>query len=191
MAKAMSKSAIVAHFAGKFDLKKKVVAEMFEELASLSYKEAKNSFTIPGIGKLVEVAGVHIKTTDPLEVFEKEYEDISEKVEEGSLPPMAMSRATAIRIGLQKYLINTEAQLEILRLDVLHGAEAQRETALNRIVELVAEREQTKISYLQQLQALQGGSITFGDKMGEKETGRDLDIEIKIAPEHIGDGERP
>ena len=138
-----------------------------------------------------EVAGVHIKTTDPLEVFEKEYEDISEKVEEGSLPPMAMSRATAIRIGLQKYLINTEAQLEILRLDVLHGAEAQRETALNRIVELVAEREQTKISYLQQLQALQGGSITFGDKMGEKETGRDLDIEIKIAPEHIGDGERP
>ena len=55
MAKAMSKSAIVAHFAGKFDLKKKVVAEMFEELASLSYKEAKNSFTIPGIGKLVLV----------------------------------------------------------------------------------------------------------------------------------------
>ncbi len=55
MAKAMSKSAIVAHFAKKFDLKKKTVAQMFEELATLAYKEAKNAFTIPGIGKLVLV----------------------------------------------------------------------------------------------------------------------------------------
>jgi DNA-binding protein HU-beta len=55
MAKAMSKTAIIGHFANKFELKKKVAAAMFEELAALSYKEAKNSFTIPGIGKLVLV----------------------------------------------------------------------------------------------------------------------------------------
>ena len=55
MAKAMSKSALVAHFAKKFDLKKKDAAAIFEELARLAYKEAKNSFTIPGIGKLVLV----------------------------------------------------------------------------------------------------------------------------------------
>jgi len=55
MGKAMSKSAIVAHFAKKFDIKKKAAAAMFEELATLAYKEAKNSFTIPGIGKLVLV----------------------------------------------------------------------------------------------------------------------------------------
>lgn len=55
MAKAMSKSAVVAHFAKKFDLKKKVAAAIFEELAALSYRESKNSFTIPGIGKLVLV----------------------------------------------------------------------------------------------------------------------------------------
>ncbi len=55
MAKAMSKSAVVAHFAKKFDLKKKVAAAVFEELAGLAYREAKNSFTIPGIGKLVLV----------------------------------------------------------------------------------------------------------------------------------------
>jgi DNA-binding protein HU-beta len=55
MAKAMSKSAVVAHFAGKFELKKKVAASFFEELASLAYKEAKNTFTLPGIGKLVLV----------------------------------------------------------------------------------------------------------------------------------------
>jgi DNA-binding protein HU-beta len=55
MAKAMSKTATIAHFAKKFDLKKKVAASFFEELAGLAYKEAKNSFTLPGIGKLVLV----------------------------------------------------------------------------------------------------------------------------------------
>jgi DNA-binding protein HU-beta len=51
----MSKSAIIGHFAGKFDMKKKTAATVFEELANLAYKEAKNSFTLPGIGKLVLV----------------------------------------------------------------------------------------------------------------------------------------
>jgi DNA-binding protein HU-beta len=55
MAKAMSKTAVVAHFATKFDLKKKVAASILEELANLAYKEAKNTFTLPGIGKLVLV----------------------------------------------------------------------------------------------------------------------------------------
>jgi hypothetical protein len=138
-----------------------------------------------------EMDEIEIGTTDPLKAFEKEYEAISKKVEEASLPSAAMSKATAIRLGLQKYLIKTEAQLEILRLDVLQGADTQRETALNRIVELVAEREQTKISYLQQLQALKAGSETPGHQTGKRETGRDVDIEIKIAPENIGNGERP
>ena len=55
MGKSMSKSQIASHFAEKFGLKKKVVGEIFEELASLAYKEAVNQFTIPGIGKLVLV----------------------------------------------------------------------------------------------------------------------------------------
>jgi len=55
MGKAMSKTAIIGHFAKKFDMKKKDVAAIFEELANLAYKEAKNAFTLPGIGKLVLV----------------------------------------------------------------------------------------------------------------------------------------
>jgi len=55
MGKPMSKTAIIGHFSKRFDMKKKVVKEMFEELANLAYKEAKNAFTIPGIGKLVLV----------------------------------------------------------------------------------------------------------------------------------------
>ncbi|MDE3059082.1 MAG: HU family DNA-binding protein [Bacteroidota bacterium] len=55
MAKAMTKSQVADHFAKKFGLKKKVAVQFFEELANLAYSEAKNQFTIPGIGKLVLV----------------------------------------------------------------------------------------------------------------------------------------
>jgi DNA-binding protein HU-beta len=39
--------------ATKTDMTKKDVAAFLDELAGLAYKEAKNGFTIPGIGKLV------------------------------------------------------------------------------------------------------------------------------------------
>jgi DNA-binding protein HU-beta len=55
MGKAMSKSQIAAHVASKFDLKKKEAVAILEEMANLAYREAKNSFTLPGIGKLVLV----------------------------------------------------------------------------------------------------------------------------------------
>jgi len=55
MGKAMSKSQVADYMAQKFELKKKVAAGFLDELANLAYREAKNSFTIPGIGKLVLV----------------------------------------------------------------------------------------------------------------------------------------
>ena len=73
MGKPISKAALVAHFANKTGLKKKMVAAMFEELAKLAYREAKNSFTIPGIGKLVLVdrkarMGRNPKTGEPIAI---------------------------------------------------------------------------------------------------------------------------
>jgi DNA-binding protein HU-beta len=54
-AKKMSKSAIAGDLADKVEITKKQSAQYLEELAELAYKEAKNSFTIPGVGKLVLV----------------------------------------------------------------------------------------------------------------------------------------
>ena len=54
-ARPMSKAQIAAYIAQKFDLTKKNSAMIIEELVKLAYKEAKNSFTIPGVGKLVLV----------------------------------------------------------------------------------------------------------------------------------------
>ncbi len=53
MAKAMTKPALVAHLAKKAGMTKKAIAECLDDLATLAYKEAKNGFTLPGIGKLV------------------------------------------------------------------------------------------------------------------------------------------
>ena len=55
MAKALTKSQIADHIAKKTGVTKKVATEMLNQLALLAYKEAKNSFTLPGIGKLVVV----------------------------------------------------------------------------------------------------------------------------------------
>jgi len=55
MAKAMSKSAIASALAEKLDVPKKQAALFMEEMANLAYKEAKNGFTLAGLGKLVLV----------------------------------------------------------------------------------------------------------------------------------------
>ncbi len=53
--KPMTKSQIVDHLATKTDVTKKVANQFLEELSKLAYKEAKKSFTLPGIGKLIVV----------------------------------------------------------------------------------------------------------------------------------------
>lgn len=55
MAKALTKSQIAATLAEKAEISKKQAVTILDELAALAYKQAKNSFTIPGIGKLVLV----------------------------------------------------------------------------------------------------------------------------------------
>ncbi len=55
MAKAMTKSQIADFIAKKADIKKKLAVQILEDIAALAYKEAKNAFTLPGLGKLVLV----------------------------------------------------------------------------------------------------------------------------------------
>ncbi len=51
----MTKTQTIATLAETTELSKAQVATFLEELATLSYSEAKNGFTLPGIGKLVLV----------------------------------------------------------------------------------------------------------------------------------------
>jgi DNA-binding protein HU-beta len=55
MAKALTKSQIAASIAETVGLTKKQAVQTLEALVALAYKNAKNSFTIPGLGKIVLV----------------------------------------------------------------------------------------------------------------------------------------
>ena len=55
MAKALSKSQVSAAIADKAGITKKQATEILAIIAELAYKNAKNTFTLPGLGKLVLV----------------------------------------------------------------------------------------------------------------------------------------
>ncbi|MBI4664813.1 MAG: HU family DNA-binding protein [Nitrospinae bacterium] len=53
--KPMTKGQIADNIATASGLTKKLAAQILDGLAALAYKEAKNGFTLPGLGKLVLV----------------------------------------------------------------------------------------------------------------------------------------
>ena len=53
MGKPMTKAKTITVLAEKLEMPKKAVATFLETLAALAYKEAKNGFVFPGVGKLV------------------------------------------------------------------------------------------------------------------------------------------
>jgi DNA-binding protein HU-beta len=55
MAKPLTKSQIISAVAETAGLTKKQAAATLEALVNLAYKNAKNSFTLPGLGKIVLV----------------------------------------------------------------------------------------------------------------------------------------
>ena len=55
MAKSMTKSQVIAGIADKAGISKKQAKAAVDALVAMAYKNAKNAFTIPGLGKLVLV----------------------------------------------------------------------------------------------------------------------------------------
>ncbi|MEI6393736.1 MAG: HU family DNA-binding protein [Verrucomicrobiota bacterium] len=55
MAKALSKSQIAAALAEQNQITRKQAVEILDSIAQLAYQQAKNTFTLPGLGKLVLV----------------------------------------------------------------------------------------------------------------------------------------
>jgi hypothetical protein len=134
-----------------------------------------------------EITSMEPEANDLAAAFEQTHEEILARVKEGTLPADVGAKANELKIALEKYLIKTQAQLEVLQLDVLYGAEDQRPAALKKVVALAAERERTKMAYLQRLQALNTASLPGKET---ERNGKIKDIEIEIGPENV-DGERP
>ena len=73
MAKSMTKSQIADHLAGKAGITKKTAVQLLDDLAALAYREAKNAFVVPGIGKLVPAnrkarMGRNPQTGEPIKI---------------------------------------------------------------------------------------------------------------------------
>jgi DNA-binding protein HU-beta len=73
MAKALTKSELASEIAAKAGITKKTGVEVLEILAALAHKNAKNTFTLPGIGKLVlqnrkARMGRNPKTGEPIKI---------------------------------------------------------------------------------------------------------------------------
>ncbi len=146
-----------------------------------------------------------------LNAFEKTHAKILAQVRQKVLPPKVGAKADELNISLQKYLIQSEARLKILKLDVLYKKGEEQKKALDEMLALSAERERIKMNYLQRLKALAEG-ISTGDtpappsemvyksetntaKAAEKKedikwSTKTLDIEIESAPEDISKGDR-
>ena len=76
VAKALTKSQIVAKLADETALTKKQISAVLDAQAKLAYKSAKNGFTLPGLGKLVLVArkarmGRNPKTGEQIKIAAK------------------------------------------------------------------------------------------------------------------------
>ena len=69
----MTKTQLVSVLADKVGVSKKQAGVMIEALVAVAYKEAKNGFTLPGLGKLVIVdrkarLGRNPKTGEPIQI---------------------------------------------------------------------------------------------------------------------------
>jgi DNA-binding protein HU-beta len=76
MAKALTKSQIAANIAEEAQITKKQAVQILDLLATMAYKHAKDTFTLPGIGKLVLVnraarMGRNPKTGEPIKIAAK------------------------------------------------------------------------------------------------------------------------
>ncbi len=132
-----------------------------------------------------EIASMPSEPKDLVAAFRQMHGEMLARVQEGTLPADVGDKANELKMALEKYLIKSQAQLQILQLDVLHGADDQRPVALKKVVALAAERERTKMAYLQRLQALNTAHLP-GEKT--KRNGKFKDIEIEIGPENVDSG---
>jgi DNA-binding protein HU-beta len=70
---AMTKAQIVKELAEEVELSKKQAVAALDAVTQMAYREAKNGFTLPGIGKLVVVnrkarTGRNPKTGEPIQI---------------------------------------------------------------------------------------------------------------------------
>jgi len=102
--------------------------------------------------------------------IEQTHQQILSAVENGQLSAQIGERANNLRREYKKYLIQKNAQIQILKIDVLEGPAEIRQKTLDDLTQAVSEMEQVKIKYLQQFKQLGGGKLIGQSPMKTTET---------------------
>ncbi|MBF0430433.1 MAG: HU family DNA-binding protein [Fibrobacteria bacterium] len=101
MAKAMTQAQILTKLAESQEMSKKQVKAFLENIAAMAYTEAKNGFTLPGLGKLVIVArkarmGRNPATGETIKIPAKKVLKfrVAKACKDAIAPPKAAAKAT-------------------------------------------------------------------------------------------------
>lgn len=167
---------------------------------------------------LLSIINVYAES-DLSNAVDETYRMIKERVESGQLTQEDGKKAADLRKEYQRYMIQRQADLQIVKLDILDGTEKEREAALNDHSKIVAEMEHMKIYYLRQFKqiasvspvgapaikkpqmsttasrdAKSGSTSKKSDRLLEEReitwNTKDLDIVVEIKPEDITKGDR-
>ena len=76
-----------------------------------------------------EITSREPEPSDLVAAFMQLHEEMLARVHEGTLPADVGAKANELKIALEKYFIKNQAQLRILQLDILDGADEQQEAA--------------------------------------------------------------
>ncbi len=109
----------------------------------------------------VVVAGNAAAAGDPpLAEFKARYEVVMRAVAEGRLPPAAGSAARELWLALRKYVIQSDARIETLRLDARERRGEEQDRALDALVAEAMERTRAVGEFLNKLERLENQNGT-------------------------------
>jgi hypothetical protein len=114
------------------------------------------------LGALLLAVNAHAQSApadlSPAEVFQALYEHVTSEVEGGRLTPEVGQQARELWIGFRKAVIESDAELEILKLEASSSQGSRQAEALEALVEATAARERLLIGYVRRLEGLSGVS---------------------------------
>lgn len=161
------------------------------------------------------VSQVRVPSDEILILIENHFKSIQRNAKEGKISAEIASEAEKSYTELQKYLVRSRAEVQVLRIDLMTAKDPKdRERIINDMSQLFAERESNKLLCWDKLRAIEDNShskpigavpttpqstkkldqqqnqpaqsSTSENKLIERE----LDIEIVIEAEDISAGER-
>jgi len=153
---------------------------------------------IISLATLLAVPALAADNSPLLEKFNKQYEAILDKRNQGKLSETAASQARDLHLSVKKDLIFLDAQLQAYELEVKETSGERQDRAVQHIIDLSAKRERLLIGAVHKLDRMSDGAVTDIPVTSTVEQGRlDADnpqgfgsIRISVEPEDMTNTDR-